>query len=76
MKKLLGVIIGVLFTMIVLPKLAKMSFAAKYRKSGVAYAAEASPEKAVNSCSDVSTTGTSLGQVALKIKCRGEMPAN
>lgn len=76
MKKLLGLIIGVLFAMIIMPKLAKMSFAAKYRKAGVAYAAEANADRTINSCSDVGTTTSNLGQVALKIKCRAEMPAN
>ena len=73
MKKFLGVIIGVLFAIIIMPKLAKMSFAAKYGKAGIAYAASG---KGINNCSDVGPTASNLGQVALKIKCRSERPAN
>ncbi len=76
MKKLLGIGLGVLFAVIVMPKLAKMSLAAKYPKGGMAYAAESKPEKAINTCTDVRSKANNLGQVVLKIKCRNEMPSN
>lgn len=75
MKKLLGIIFGVIFAMVVMPKLAKFSLSAKYKKSGVAYAEEAKPEKSqVPTCANQSANTTNIGEVAMRIKCRGEVP--
>jgi hypothetical protein len=75
MKKLLGIIFGVIFAMVVMPKIAKFTLSAKYKKSGVAYAAEAKTEKPfIATCANQSANTASIGDVAMRIKCRGEVP--
>ncbi|MBC7658728.1 MAG: hypothetical protein H7249_03385 [Chitinophagaceae bacterium] len=67
-KMMVPMILGFLFAVFILPRFANMSLAAKYRKTGIAFA----DEKEVNhtSCTSNESSSASITEVISKMKCR------
>jgi len=81
MIKLVGMLLGLGFAIFVMPKMAKNSIAAKYHKSGVAFAEESrlpalgSARFRADSCNFKSTRAAHSGKLA-KINCRNIQASN